>query len=204
MTSVAAFLALVLALFVGPVRAQTPTSAICDFERCKSESKLLQQSFMEFQKYSQGLDSVLQRLQQGGVVYLPAAEIKELATLYEKTTPNDAEKKRLTELEGKADGKIGAYKRLEQVATPNDDQKRQLAELSDASAGGSQALQDIAQDYRKRLTERDREMTQKLNTEIRVAVSKVAKEKGVTIVYDASVVLYAGVDITEDVVKAVK
>lgn len=200
-----ALAALTVALtMVAPVRAQAPAFGVVDVQRCVEESKVNIASAQQFQGMQTALNQVLDRLQRGGGAFLAAAEIKELAGLYEKAQATDAEKKRILELEGKADQKSGALKRLETTPNLNDEQKKQLEDLTGAQQAGIQSLQELQQEFQKRLQEKNRELSRKVEAEIRVAIAKVAKDKGLTLVFSTETVLYAAVDITEDVLKAVK
>ncbi len=200
-----AFLATLCLLALGmPGRAQAPQFGVVDFQKCVDESKANQEAAVEFEKMQKSLNGTLTKLSQPGAAYLSKAEIVELLGLYEKPAPTDAEKKRMGELEAKADQQIGTMKRLESTNPLNEDQKKQIQVLSDAQQNGLQALQDIQRAYQKQLETKNAELSAKVTKSVREVVAKVAKEKSLTLVFGFDQVLYAQVDITEDVLKAVK
>jgi Skp family chaperone for outer membrane proteins len=200
-----AFLATLCLLALGiPSQAQAPQFGVVDFQKCTSESKVNQEAAVEFDKIGKSFREILDKLAQPGVAYLNKTEIGELQGLYEKPTPTDPEKKRTKELEDKADQQIGAMKRLESTNPLNEEQKKQIQALSEAQQAGMQVLQEIARTYQKKLEAKDVELTSRVNKSVREMVAKVAKEKNLTMVFGFDQVLYAQVDITEDVLKAVK
>jgi Skp family chaperone for outer membrane proteins len=198
-----ALAALVLLGFGRPSGAQVQFGAV-DFQRCVDESKANAEAAKEFMVLQSALNAVLGKLSQPGVAYLSKAEISELLALYEKTAPSDAEKKRIGELETKADQQIGAVKRLETTNPLSDEQKKQYQTLLETQQAGVQGLQEIQRVYQKRLEEKNGELSGKVTRSVREAVAKVSKEKNLVLVFGADQVLYAQVDITEDVLKVVK
>src|SRR5689334_11689624 len=81
-----------------------PQFGSIDMQKAAEDSKLRQQNEEEWRTYAEGLDKALQRLASGSARLLSDAEIHELASLYEKPAPlGDADQKRLTALEQKAD-----------------------------------------------------------------------------------------------------
>lgn len=197
---VAAFALMALA---APGRAQGQFGVV-DFQRCVGESKARQQAAADFDTLQKSLNAVLGKLDQPGVAFLSKAEITELLGLYEKTAPSDAEKKRIGELETKADQQIGAMKRLESTNPLSDDQKKQIQTLMDAQQVGVQTLKEIQRIYQGKLEQKDGELSANIAKIVREAVAKVAKEKNLAMVFGADQVVYAQVDITEDVLKVVK
>ena len=188
----------------GAVRAQAPQFGVVDLQRCIEESKANQQAAGEFDGFQKTLNGILGKLSGAGIAYLSVAEIRELVGLYEKAQPTDADKKRVTDLEAKADGQLAAMKKLESTNPLSDDQKKQLQTLADAQQSGLQTLQEIQRAYQKRLEDKNAELSARVTKAVREAVAKTAKDKGLTLVFAADQVLYAQVDITEDVLKAVK
>lgn len=191
-------------LAVRPARAQAPTFGVVDLQKCIDESKANQQAAAEFDGFQKTLNGTLGKLSVAGVAYLTPGEIRELVGLYEKAQPTDADKKRVTELEGKSEAQLGAMKKLESTNPLSDDQKKQLQALTDSQQTGLQALQEIQRAYQKRLEDKNGELSSRVTKAVREAIAKTAKDKGLTLVFAADQVLYAQVDITEDVLKAVK
>ena len=203
LTYLAALVALT-PLTVGAAHAQALQFGVVDLQKCIDESKANAQAAAEFDGYQKNLNGTLGKMSAAGVAYLAPAEVRELVALYEKAQLTDADKKRVTELEGKAETQLGAMKKLESTNPLSDDQKKQLSSLTDAQQAGLAALQEIQRAYQKRLEDKNGELSARVTKAVREAISKTAKDKGLTLVFAADQVLYAQVDITEDVLKAVK
>ncbi|HKV45179.1 MAG TPA: OmpH family outer membrane protein [bacterium] len=63
--------------------------------------------------------------------------------------------------------------------------------------------QDIQRQVQADILKKRQELIGGLEKDIRTAVEKIAKQQGVTIVLNREVVLYGGVDLTDQVIKAV-
>ncbi len=63
--------------------------------------------------------------------------------------------------------------------------------------------QDLQRQVDQEILKKRAELLGGLDKDIRAAVQKVAKQQGVSIVLDRQVVLYGGVDLTDQVVKAI-
>ena len=187
-----------------PARAQAPQFGVVDLQKCIDESKINKQAATEFDGFQKSLNGILGKLSAAGFAYLAPAEIRELVALYEKPQPSDADKKRITDLEGKSEQQLGAMKRLESTNPLSDEQKKQLQTLADSQQNGLQALQEIQRAYQKRLEDKNGELSARVTKAVREVIAKTAKEKGLTLVFAADQVLYAQIDITEDVLKSVK
>lgn len=64
--------------------------------------------------------------------------------------------------------------------------------------------EQIIQNVQLELREAENKMISPVLTEINGVIAKVAKAKGITVVFNRRFVLYGGIDITEDVVKEIK
>lgn len=172
-----------------------------DLQRVFNEYKLKQTSSDQAQAFGQGKERVLQRLVDASAVFLPDAEGRELAGLYEKAAPSDAEKTRITALENKARGLSDELRGLQNVAAPNDQQKARLAELSGAQSKGRETFQTLQQNFRTQVEQLNAQLTQKIADDIKAAVARQAQEKNLAVVFDAVVAVYTANDITADVIK---
>jgi outer membrane protein len=80
----------------------------------------------------------------------------------------------------------------------------QIADAQQRSKGASAAQQeDMRRQLNQQLLKKRQELIGGLEKDIRAAVEKVAKEQGVSIVLNREVVLYGGVDLTDQVIKAI-
>ncbi len=64
--------------------------------------------------------------------------------------------------------------------------------------------QELDRQLQQQIFEKRNELLGGLDKELRVAVEAVAKQAGVTVVLDRTVVLYGGTDLTEAVIKQIK
>jgi len=171
--------------------------AIVDFQRCANESKLKAELDAKFAARQKGLTAVFEKLKGASAVFL----IKELAGLYEKAQANDTEKKRIETLQQIADQRAGAARRLENTANPTDEQKKELERLAQSQQDGAAALQAVGNEYQQRVEKQGGDFEEQLSAKVKEAVAEVAKQKSLTLVFDAAVVVYAAADITPDVLK---
>lgn len=173
-----------------------------DMQRCVQESKLRQQSEDEFHAFGQSLDNALKKLASGSNRLLSEQDLRALAALYEKSQLTPTEQKQQADLEAKADTAGGELSRLQQNASPSDAEKKRFTELTQAQQKGDATLQAIRDDYNARLQQHRDDVFQKMLGEIRTVVAKVAKEKGLSVVFDSQTAVYTPNDITADVIKA--
>ena len=178
-----------------------PVFGSVDLQKCGQESKGRQASEDELRKFVQSLDSSLQRLAGSSSRFLSDTEIKELAALYEKDPASEADKKRITELEAKGDSGSAELSKLQQVGSPNDADKKRFSDLTATQQKGDSVLQSIRETYSSRVQARRDDLSLKYTNVIRETVGKIAKEKGLTVVFDSQFALYTANDITADVIK---
>ena len=182
-----------------PVAA--PVFGSVDLQKCAQESKGRQDSEDQLRAFAAGLDKSLQRLSGSSSRFLEETEIRELSALYEKDPASDADKKRIQELEAKGDSSGAELSRLQQVATPTDADKKRFTDLTAQQQKGDGILQAVRETYSSRLQARREDLSNKYTALIRDAVGKIAKDKGLTVVFDSQFALYTANDITADVIK---
>jgi Skp family chaperone for outer membrane proteins len=171
--------------------------------RCVADSKVQAVNISELQGMQGRLQAVLQQLEQNGANFLSAKEAEELAKLYEKTTLSGDEKKRVAALEAIAAKKRADLKVLDTTPNPNEAQKKQMEDLLLQQENGMKMLQGIQEAYKDTIEKRDLELSQKFDNDLRGAITKVAQDKGIAIVFDNKAAVYAGNDITNDVIKII-
>jgi outer membrane protein len=80
----------------------------------------------------------------------------------------------------------------------------QIADAQQRAKGASAGQQeDMRRQLNQQLLKKRQELIGGLEKDIRAAVEKVAKEQGIGIVLNREVVLYGGVDLTDQVIKAI-
>jgi Skp family chaperone for outer membrane proteins len=185
-----------------PVQSQnTGGFASVNIGRCVLESKQQQQNQQEMDALNSRLTNAFQLLQQNAAHFLTEKEMRELADLYEKPQPSAEEKKRIGALEAIAGKKKADLKVLETTPSLNDAQKKQLEDLTNQQQVGVQMLQTIGDGYKDRVEKKELELAQKFDTELRAAITKVAQDKGYSVVFDNKTAVYAANDATNDVLK---
>ena len=127
-------------------------------------------------------------------------EIKELIDLKTKEKPIDADKARITVLTELDKTKSEELQKLQEAKEPNDQQKARLNELMDLQKKSSEMGNALSKDYDGQYQSKAIDLQGKIDAEVRAVVAKVAEAKGLTLVFDKAVVVYGGIDITDDVV----
>ena len=170
-----------------------------DSQKLLAEYKGRQAAEKDALEFANRLNQIAGRLQNGGAVFLPETEIRDLAGLLEKAQPTPAENTRIGALETKSQNLSAELATLQNTISPNDAQKARLAELTEARRKGVEVFTKLTATYRQQIDERRDKVGQKIVDEVRAAIVKVAKAKNLALVLDGSVALYAANDITGDV-----
>ncbi|HEX5324361.1 MAG TPA: OmpH family outer membrane protein [Capsulimonadaceae bacterium] len=131
---------------------------------------------------------------------LSADQQKQLGNLILKANKTAADTAQIQTLESQSQRDAQALAALQQKKDLTDADRTQLAQLTDEQQSGAQALQAVQDDYRQRLEAQNQQMNQQSLDDIRAAVAAVAKQKGLTVVFDASVAIYSANDITQAVI----
>lgn len=133
-------------------------------------------------------------------------EFNQLADLKLKPKPTDVETKKIDELTTLSKQREQEFQSLQQKPSPTDADKTRLNQLQDQIKQTDQSLKDDETKYEADLNKKRVDLSSQIMLEVKTAVSSVAKDKGVTIVFNQSssepgLVVYSNYDITEDVVK---
>lgn len=133
-------------------------------------------------------------------------EFKQLADLQAKPQKTDAEQKKIDELLATSKQRDQDLQALQQKADATDADKGQRTELENRLKTVQAGLQDNKTKFEDELNKRLIETNKQVTEDIETAVSAVAKEKGLAVVFNksfgaAQFVLYSSVDITPDVLK---
>lgn len=136
---------------------------------------------------------------------LTEAEQSELDKLYEKKAAgplSDAETKRIDEITNKGNQLSAEIRQLQQKDQKDltDADKKKLRD-AEAEFGKAQQILATKKDESDNLLKQFlAEKSEMLDNNVKAAVTKVAEQKGVTIVFSSQVVPYAGTDLTTQVV----
>ena len=127
-------------------------------------------------------------------------EINELISLKTKDKPTDADSARIKVLTETERAKDDELKKLQEAKDINDQQKARLQELMNLQQKSKDMGNALTKDYDGQYQSKAVELQGKIDTDVRAAVAKVAETRGLTLVFDKAVVVYGGIDITDDVV----
>lgn len=133
-------------------------------------------------------------------------EFKQLVDLQAKPQKTEAEQKKIDELLATSKQRDQDLQTLQQKADATDAEKAQRTELENRLRTVQQALQTDKTKFEDELNERLIDTNKQVTEDIETAVSAVAKEKGLAVVFNksfgaAQFVLYSNLDITPDVLK---
>ena len=178
-----------------------PTFGSVDIGKIQSESS-------KKAKYDTELHTLADRLdysfkQQAASIMLSTAEQTELGTLLSKANQSDADKARITALQTQAAGAAKTLTDLQQKQNPTPADTTQLAALSAEYQAGQAALQKISDQYQGQLKTLNEKDAAEFTQDVKAAISSVAKQQGLTVVFDSSVAVYTSNDITDEVVKRI-
>jgi Skp family chaperone for outer membrane proteins len=131
---------------------------------------------------------------------LTADQQKQLGNLLLKANKTAADQAQIQTLESQSQGDAQALAALQQKKDLTDDDRTKLAQLTEEQQNGAAALQAVHDDYSQRLSQQSDQVDQQTLDDIRAAVAAVAKQKGLSVVFDASVAIYTANDITQAVI----
>ena len=159
-------------------------------------------------KYDTDLHALADRLntaftQQTSSIMLTKTEQVELGGLLSKTAPSDADRTRVLVLQNKATQAAKDLTDLQQAKAPTPADTARIASLTTQYDAGKAALQEIGDGYQAQL----KALQEKDNTEftqsVKEAISAVAQQKGLSVVFDSNIAVDTTNDITADVVKRI-
>jgi Skp family chaperone for outer membrane proteins len=127
-------------------------------------------------------------------------EINELISLKTKDKATDADTARIKALTDIERSKDEELRKLQETKDLNEQQKARLQELMNLQQKSKDMGNALSKDYDGQYQSKAVELQGKIDTDVRAAVAKVAEAKGLSLVFDKSVVVYGGIDITDDVV----
>jgi len=186
-----------LALSMSIATAQT--FGMVDFERVINESELAKSSLKELENMQRQYNALLQTLQDSLLV--TDEERQELMNLIKLPTPTDPQKQRMQAIVTTARQRADELSALRQKPNPTETEKAALDRFTQMETKSREALQGMAQQLDQQLQTSLNESRQKVRNEIKSVIAVVAKEKKVTVVFDASGVLFCDNDLTEEVIK---
>jgi len=137
---------------------------------------------------------------------LTADEFKQLADLRTKPKQDDADKKKIDEILALSKQREQELQTLQQKQDSTDAEKARLKELQDQLNGSDASLKEDTSKYQTELRTQQVDLSRQVMQEVEVAVAAIAKDKGLSLVFNKSagepgLVIYSSMDITDEVLK---
>jgi Skp family chaperone for outer membrane proteins len=206
-------LGLLLGVFSGGAHAkgsepkgQIPVFASVDLDRAFNNYDKKKKADEELASFVDGLKTKFQLKQANPL--LTADEFNQLSDLSSKASPTPDEKKKLDQLIAESNRRVQEFQSLQQKPNASDVEKAQLAKYQSEQNDTNNFLSDENKKGMDQINSKQADMMKSLLGDIDVAISDLAKDRGYTMVFNKaavngapSVVLYSGVDITDDVLK---
>jgi Skp family chaperone for outer membrane proteins len=126
-------------------------------------------------------------------------DMQTLSTLLLKPNPTAADTAQIQQLETKSQNDANELTALQQKQNLTDADKARLSALTQEQQASQQALQQVGDSYKQTLDAQNQQQSQQLEDQVRVAVAAVAKKKGLAVVFDSSLAIYASNDVTQEV-----
>lgn len=179
---------------------QTVKIGVVDIEKVYSNAPRVKQYNEQLAAFRQELSQKLDIRNQNRM--LNESEIEELIKLKTQDKRTPADDARIKELEGLERSRDAELKTLQGTKEPDEQQKAKLKELQDMQQKSNDTGNALLKDYDGQLQTRMQELMGKAETDVREVISKIAGEKGFTMVLAKDpAVLFGGIDISDDVIK---
>ena len=181
--------------------AGVPVFASVDINKIQSQST-------KKAKYDADLHALADRLdyafkQQAASIMLTPEDQNELGTLLAKANPTEGDRTRIAALQTQAANAAKQYTDLQQKQNPTPADTSQIATLASQYKAGQDALQKISDQYQNQLKTLNEKDATEFTVDVKEAIAAVAKQQGITVVFDSSVAVYTSNDITDEVVKRI-
>jgi len=175
-----------------------PKIGFVDMNSLTESYKTYKQNSEEFSQFVQRRQELLRQR-----VMLTEIEWQELDDLQSKDPEklSDEEKQRKTELESLSAQRGKELRELQGVSEPSAEQRRRRQELEQIARANRQRIRDLDAKLSDEIRKKKADLLNGLQTQIRNAVATVAKEKGLSLVLEKDLALYAddALDITKEV-----
>lgn len=185
--------------------AQLNNVAIIDMTRLYDQSSAPQAFEQNYMQVMQEAEKKMKALE--GVEQLQGVEIQEYVTLVGKFAPTEAEQKRmqtLKELSQTRATELQTLQTKEPSALTPEDKKRLQALFNTSRNYRDRELPNLLEQLRTISSLKTQSFKAEQITQLRKAVGKYAKEKGIQHVFDNTVLIYSPNDITERVLEKLK
>lgn len=132
---------------------------------------------------------------------LSLAQQKQLGDLLAKPNPTDADRSAETTLQNQSRADASELATLQQKQNLSDTERGRLDVLTKEQQAGKAAIEQVNSDYSDQVRQQQDKVSAQFTDLVRQAIAAVAKDKGLSVVFDSSVAVYTANDITDDVLK---
>lgn len=191
-------------VFARPAQAAPaglPTFGSVDIQKLQTQSSRKAKYDADLHALADRLDTAFK--QQTSSIMLTRAEQTELGGLLSKANPNDADRARVAALQGQAARTAQELANLQQAKAPTPADTARLAALTGQYQSGQAALQEVGDGYQVQLKKLSDQDNAEFTRSVREAITAVAQQKGLSVVFTSDIAVYTTNDITEDVVKRI-
>ncbi len=192
------WMTLAIALLTSVV-AYAQNFAVVDFRRVQEESTYVKQRFERLQAMQNRYAQLMQVMQEN--IHLTDEERQQLYNLLKSENLTDAQRQEIQQLTNTARQRRSELQALRQKPDPTETEKVALQQFSQMEVRGQEALQVMAQQLAQELERAAQSSDEELNKLLREIIAQIAKERKITMVFSAGVVLYAENDLTSEVIK---
>jgi hypothetical protein len=175
-----------------------------DMQRVYAESDAKKASDTRVREYGRTMfDRFAQTAQ---LQFLSAEELSDYSEAMNSEKPTDAEKKKIADLKAESTRRLDENQKLATTpqATLTDKDKERLRILNGYQQQRPQILDRLQKVYQQMVDEEEIRQQRQGMVEVRGIVGKVAKDQGITQVYDATAMVVAPVDLTQQALQKVK
>jgi Skp family chaperone for outer membrane proteins len=159
-------------------------------------------------KYDTDLHALAERLNaafklQASSIMLSKAEQVELGGLLSKVNPTDADRNRSNALQAQASKAAQQLTDLQQKKDPTPADTALVASLTSQYETGKAALQEVGDGYQEQLKTLSDKDNADFTQSVKDAITAVAQQRGLSVVFTSDIAVYTVNDITDDVVKRI-
>jgi Skp family chaperone for outer membrane proteins len=176
-----------------------PTFGSVDLTKILSGYKKKADLDQQIQTFSQKLDA--QFKQQVGSDMLSQTEQAELTALVSKDSPTSADLARITALQQQSSRDSQELATLQQKSNASAADQARLTALTEQHQAGQQALQSVADGYKADVQAFQEKLSSQLSATVKQAITTVAQQRGLNVVFDSQFAIYCSNEITDDVLK---
>jgi Skp family chaperone for outer membrane proteins len=178
---------------------QTKTAfAVVDMQ--KLSTKFTARETLETELRTMGQKFTLRLQRRDQMPFLSEEDQTTLDTLSEKATRTDADNNKVKEIEERNRKKSARLQELNQKQNLNEAEKKEQSDLQEDFRNAGSRFAKIKDELDGKVNDFRNSKSEELNTKVRTTVAKVAEKNSIAIVFTSDVALYAGTDITDQVV----